>query len=324
MRKRFRLVILILACILTLLLTGCSKDAPKETDDKTPPPLAGEKTVLVVYFSRSGNTESVAKIIAGKTEGDLLELIPEKAYPNDYNTLLSIARDELNQNARPALSSARAVDLTRYDTIYLGFPIWHGREPMLIHTFLESYDFSGKQIIPFSTSGSSGAESAYSALEALCPDAEFGTGRNLTGSELENAKTIISEWLSSMDIDDKTDQKRLFLTINGTTLTASLVDNSSTRALRELLLQNDLTISMSDYGNFEKVGSLGTGLPRNDEPITTTAGDLILYQGTSFVIYYDTNTWNFTRLGKIQNTTQAQLIALLGSGDVTVTLSLHE
>lgn len=105
-------------------------------------------------------------------------------------------------------------------------------------------------------------------------------------------------------------------------LTAELTKNSSTEALLELLAEGSVTIEMSDYGNMEKVGSLPDSLPRNDEPISTDAGDLILYQGDSFVIYYDTNSWNFTRLGKIKNITKDELKDILGSGDVTVVLSL--
>ena len=115
----------------------------------------------------------------------------------------------------------------------------------------------------------------------------------------------------------------LYIHINERVLTANLVDNSSTRALVELLSDGNITINMSDYANFEKVGSLGTSLPRNDEPIRTQAGDLILYQGNQFVIYYDTNSWTFTRLGKIQNITQSELMSILGDGDVIVTLSLE-
>lgn len=105
-------------------------------------------------------------------------------------------------------------------------------------------------------------------------------------------------------------------------LTATLAENSSAEALKEILSKEDITINMNDYGNFEKVGALGINLPRNDEQITTQAGDLILYQGDSFVIYYDTNSWNFTRLGKINNITQAELKQILGEGNVTVTLSI--
>ncbi|MBR4632860.1 MAG: hypothetical protein IKO48_06050 [Elusimicrobia bacterium] len=80
-------------------------------------------------------------------------------------------------------------------------------------------------------------------------------------------------------------------------LTATLVDNSSATAFYELLKKGPLTVDMHDYGSFEKVGPLGTKLPRNDTQITTQAGDIILYQGNQITIYYDTNSWNFTRLG---------------------------
>lgn len=124
--------------------------------------------------------------------------------------------------------------------------------------------------------------------------------------------------------NSSTMSNKLLITVGNTTLTATLVDNTSTQALCELLADGSITIDMSDYGDFEKVGSLPQSLPRNDERITTEAGDLILYQGRSFVIYYDTNTWSFTRLGKIDNITQQQLKNILGDGDVTVTLSLQE
>ncbi len=84
-----------------------------------------------------------------------------------------------------------------------------------------------------------------------------------------------------------------------------------------------MTIDMSDYGNMEKMGPIGKDLPTNDEEITTKAGDLILYQGNSLVIYYDENSWNFTRLGKIEGVTGEELLDAFGDGDVTVTFSLQ-
>ncbi len=105
-------------------------------------------------------------------------------------------------------------------------------------------------------------------------------------------------------------------------LTATLVENTSVAALKEALSNGPITINMRDYGSMEKVGSLGMDLPRNDEQITTQAGDLILYQGNAFVIYYAPNSWNFTRLGKINHVTAEELREILGDGVVTITLSL--
>ena len=120
------------------------------------------------------------------------------------------------------------------------------------------------------------------------------------------------------------DETMITLTVNGSTLTATLADNSSAEALKELLADGPLTVQMSDYASMEKVGSLGTNLPTNNEQITTEAGDLILYQGSALVIYYAPNSWNFTRLGKIHDVTAAELKEILGSGDVEVTLAMVE
>ena len=122
--------------------------------------------------------------------------------------------------------------------------------------------------------------------------------------------------------DMKTNSIRLRIK-DGKTFTATLADNSSADALIELLSKGDMTVEMEDYGNMEKVGPLGTNLPRNDRQTSTGPGDIILYQGKYLVIYYSTNSWNFTRIGRIDNADGAQLKSALGKGDVTVTLSLN-
>lgn len=122
--------------------------------------------------------------------------------------------------------------------------------------------------------------------------------------------------------EDELEHNQMKLQIGEYTLTAMLEDNSSTKALIAALEDDPITIDMSDYANMEKVGSLGVTLPRNDEQITTKVGDLILYQGNAFVIYYAPNSWSFTRLGKIDDVTQEELKEILRNGDVNVTLSL--
>lgn len=106
------------------------------------------------------------------------------------------------------------------------------------------------------------------------------------------------------------------------TLTATLADNSSAKAFYEILQKSPVTVKMHDYGGFEKVGPLGTSLPRNDTKITTSAGDIILYQGNQITIYYDVNSWNFTKLGKVESKTQEELKRILGNGDVTAVFSV--
>ena len=113
------------------------------------------------------------------------------------------------------------------------------------------------------------------------------------------------------------------ITINGKTVSCQLVDNSSTRALLALLEKGDITYEADDYGNFEKVGNIGFSLPQNNESITTTAGDVILYQGNNICLYYDTNAWTFTRLGKIEGLSKDEIKTFLnaGGGSVKVKLS---
>ena len=119
-------------------------------------------------------------------------------------------------------------------------------------------------------------------------------------------------------------ENTILIHVGNTDLKAVLEDNSSAEALRNLLRESPLTIHMHDYAHMEKVGSIGRSLPTNDEPVHARPCDLILYLGNSFVIYYESNSWNFTRLGRVEDITPEQLKKILGRGDVTVTLKLAE
>ena len=115
----------------------------------------------------------------------------------------------------------------------------------------------------------------------------------------------------------------LLIEANGFTFMARLADNSSAEELLEKLSQGPITVDMHDYGNFEKVGDLPWSIRQNDEQITTEPGDIILYLGKRIVIYYDQNSWDFTRIGKIEGVTTEELLEVLGEGDVTVTFSVE-
>ena len=121
-------------------------------------------------------------------------------------------------------------------------------------------------------------------------------------------------------------QQKLYLTIGGVTKTATMVSNSSTEALVAQLQQGNITYEAHDYGNFEKAGALGYTFPENNEQINTVPGDLILYQGSNLCIYYDTNSWYFTRIGKLDGMTQADIKTWVNAGgnNVSVTLSISE
>ena len=118
-------------------------------------------------------------------------------------------------------------------------------------------------------------------------------------------------------------QTKVLLKVGGNTMTATLTDNEATRELTKLLEQGDITIRMSEYGGFEKVGALPQSLPTSNTQITTEPGDIMLYQGNQMVIFYGSNSWSYTRLGKIDGATASNLRQFLGNGDVTLTLSLE-
>lgn len=127
---------------------------------------------------------------------------------------------------------------------------------------------------------------------------------------------------STNDGDMKTDT--LKLKVGERSFTATLAANSSAAALVERLKKGPVTVNIDDYADMEKVGPLGFSLPRNDRQTTTSPGDIILYQGDNFVIYYDTNSWNFTRLGRVNGiSSREHMLQLLGGkGRTTITLSL--
>lgn len=151
--------------------------------------------------------------------------------------------------------------------------------------------------------------------EAELPKKEEQAAEALLSEDKEEAVPGISQSSQTGDM--------LKIEIGQETFTATLANNSSVDALKELLKDGPLTLKMSDYAGMEKGADLGVTLPQNNQQMNTTAGDIILYQGRTLVIYYDTNSWSLTPIGKINDLDEALLKETLGSGDVTVTFSLQ-
>ena len=302
-----------------------------ETPAPAPAPApGGGGRVLIAYFSNTGSTEAIAKHLEAVLGADLYRIVPEIPYtPADLDYTDPNCRANREQGdalARPAISGALP-DLSGYDAVFLGYPIWHGQAPKILYTFLESADFGGRTIVPFCTSGSSPIGSSATNLATVTSGATWLSGHRFDGSAGQSA---VADWTEGLELprgarEHKEEGNRMYIQVSGVQdalWTATLAENSSAEALKELLRGGPLTIQMSDYGSMEKVGPIGQSLPRNDQQITTGAGDIILYQGNSLVIYYDTNSWNFTRLGKVDGVTQGEMKEVLGTGGVTVTLSL--
>jgi len=165
-------------------------------------------SILVAYFSlageqygvgviEEGNTSIIAKMIAEQTGADLFEIEAVNAYPETYDGLLDVSRQEMSDNARPEIVGT-VDNMEDYDIVFVGYPNWWGRMPMIIYNFLESYDFSGKTVIPFCTHGGSGLSGTESTIADIT-GAEMMDGFDIAGEAAQNqrdkASEAVTEWL---------------------------------------------------------------------------------------------------------------------------------
>lgn len=175
-----------------------SDQTPAELpDEETPdaePDAAGGRT-LIAYFSCTGTTKAAAEQLAALTGADIYEIVPEEPYTADdldYNSDCRANREQNDPSVRPAIAG-ELPDLTDYDTILLGYPIWWSTLPKIIYTFLESTDCSGKVILPFCTSGGSGIGTSVSALRDALPDADVRDGLQMNGAAEEEMQNWLTE-----------------------------------------------------------------------------------------------------------------------------------
>lgn len=162
---------------------------------------AQETKVLVAYFSATNTTKGVAEHIANGLNADIYEIVSEEPYTiadlnyNDNNSRTTI---EMNDpDARPSISGS-VEDMGQYDIVFIGYPIWWGEAPRIVSTFMESYDFSGKTIVPFCTSGGSGMGSSATNLEQLTDGADWLSGKRLHGSDSQDT---VMEWINGLGLD---------------------------------------------------------------------------------------------------------------------------
>lgn len=181
------------------VLFGIAVDPDKNPDESA-------DGILVVYFSYSNNTERVAELIASAANGTLVEILPEVPYTAadvNYNNSSSRSQVERREDARPAISRTTYddINMSDYGTVFIGYPIWNGYEPMIIRTFLEHYNgLSGKNVYTFSTSASSGGSTAYSSVSGRCVNAHVGGNLHLTSAMLSNAETRVNDWINDLGL----------------------------------------------------------------------------------------------------------------------------
>lgn len=205
-----KVIILIIALII-VAVTGISiYTLSKDDDNTTTANQQSDNTsvennesdleagnVLIVYFSQTGNTETVANIIRDNVGGDIVKLETTEAYPSDYDELVDYAQQEQQEDARPELSTV-IENIEQYDTIFLGYPNWWGDMPMAIYTFLDTYDLSGKTIAPFITHGGSGLSGTPENIQEEELNATVTEGLAIDGDEASDSSEDIVEWLNSL------------------------------------------------------------------------------------------------------------------------------
>ena len=170
--------------------SGSAEESSGQTDFSAPAETGSES--LVVYFSWSGNTENVAKSVQSQTDSDIFEIVPATSYSDDYDT---VAQEEQKENARPAISGS-IENIDQYDVVYVGFPNWWGDMPMILYTFFDTYDLSGKTIAPFCTSGGSGLSGTVNEIKSLEPDASVTEGLHIGSSSSSEPDDAVSQWLN--------------------------------------------------------------------------------------------------------------------------------
>lgn len=174
--------------------------AEPDNAEESVPEETGSK-VLVAFFSCTGNTEGIAEKIANSLGADTYEIVPEQPYTDDdLNYSDSSSRSTVEQNddsCRPAISGS-IENMDDYDTVFIGYPIWWGQAPKIMYTFMESYDFSGKTIVPFCTSGSSPIGSSATNLHGLANGADWLDGRRFSGSV---SQTELVQWVNELALD---------------------------------------------------------------------------------------------------------------------------
>lgn len=158
------------------------------------------KKILVAYFSCTGTTKRVAQEIAAATGADTYEIRPAEPYTRadlDWTNSASRSSVEMKDPSKlPALAD-KSAGVEKYDVVFLGFPVWWYTAPTIVHTFLESYDFAGKRIVPFCTSGGSGLGDTVKTLHSVCPSANWEQGRVLNGRQTVNG---LAEWIRGLNL----------------------------------------------------------------------------------------------------------------------------
>ena len=285
---------------------------------------------LVVYYSYTGNCQEIVESLTTQIEADVMRIEPadktQKYEANNYaigTALLNAIKANPNDAASyPAIDPVNITDLSQYQNIIIVTPLWWSQMAAIMQTYLFNYSaqMAGKHVALIVSSHSSGISGVVADAERLVKNVTWmGDALWINASNHSNRASLIQNWLPTLNFaEEQTTIEKMYITIDGQSQTVTLVDNQATKTLVEKLQQAPVTVTLNSSGGFE------IWLPTSNEQINAQPGDVILYNGSNICIFYGTNSWSYTRLGKIDGLSESELRTFLKAGEsnITVTLSL--
>ena len=319
-------IILFLAA---MLFCCCSTDNKVKAEEPT-----NTGKTLVVYYSYTGNCREIVNTLTSHIEADVLEIQPaEKGLKYEANgyalgtqLLEAIQKNPNDADSYPAIDPV-TTSLSNYQNIIIVTPLWWSQMAAIMQTYLfqSASQMVGKHVGMIVSSHSSGISGVVSDAKRLLPNVTWmGDALWINASNHSNRATLIENWLKTLTFaEENTTMDKIYITIGGQTQSATLVDNDATRELIAALQDASITVTLND-NDFEIWGSLGRSLTTKNEQMNAQPGDIVLYNGSNICIFYASNSWSYTRLGKIDGLSESELRTFLkaGQNNINVTLSL--
>lgn len=320
--------------IMSFFMMACQSEDANATAPSGTNSTNGDNKTLIVYYSYTNNTEQIVDDLKTMINADVIEVEPVNKNLDYAANNYAIGTEQLNkiknnpndENSYPAIDPV-TVGMSKYNTIIIATPLWWSQMASNMQTFLFKYgnEMAGKNIGLIVSSHSSGISGVEADAKHLVPNGKFYVKSLwINASKHSQRKALLEQWLKDVKFNDNDDDNtmNLNLKVNNSTMKVKLADNAATKALVERLKEGAITYNAHDYGGFEKVGALGFSLPSNDTYIATEPGDIMLYTSNQLCIFFDSNSWEYTPIGKIEGMSKQQLKDAFGTGEVSITLSL--
>ena len=281
-----------------------SFNSSSETNNESSENITNNNKILIAYFSYSNNTANVANSINKAVDSDIVRIVPGIPYTSsdvDYTNSSSRSQVERKENARPEINTQTydAINLSNYNNILIGYPIWNNYSPMIIKTFIE-HELNGlknKNIYTFSTSASSSGNNAFNDLKSTYTELSFVDNLHLTSSNLSNMDNIVNNKINEWNLkgSEVMENKRIELAFNDTKAYATLANNTPANDLLKRLESGPITFSFKNFSNSEKIAYPNPILKiNNEEGCDPKIGDIVIYKpwNNIAIFYKDTATFS--------------------------------